>query len=490
METLKPANAPENRLSRQLLCGLALSLLTVGCVVLAINHHLTQAYLERQVQKRARSITQGLEFATEGLIEANQINLLRRVVQNYASLPTVQEIAIINPTGNILALSPHDHQQNQQEKYSSIRPELAFMIQESAINGKEINRQIILQDKKVILVTTLPFSSVLFNSTEKRGLVIVLIDLAQMRQDIQKTLLMTSTTLILGVILVLFAMSLLLQKQVLKPLAVLLKNIIEQPHSDLNMSLMPKNEIGFLGCKFQEKFKELDQINQELITAMKATESAEAKLRTSLWEKEILLKEIHHRVKNNLLVVSSILDLQLDYIEDAKLQKVLQDIQGRIYSMILIHKKLYQSTSLAQINFREYLEELTSILLYSYQADQTVDLQLDIENIDLNIETAHPCGLIINELISNSLKHAFPTGKIGKIFLSLHRCPDSKNIVLTVRDNGVGFPANFAWQETESLGLQLVQTLTKQLQGQLEVKQENGTCFQFTFSELNYQQRF
>jgi two-component sensor histidine kinase len=489
MATLKPANAPENRLSRQLLCGLALSLFTVGCVVLAINHHLTQAYLERQVQKRARSITQGLEFATEGLIEANQINLLRRVVQNYASLPTVQEIAIINPTGNILALSPYDHQDNNQTIYSRIHPELASMIQESAINGTEINRQIILHNKSV-LVTTLPFSSVLFNSTEKRGLVIVLIDLAQMRQDIQKTLLMTSTTLIFGVILVLFAMSLLLQKQVLKPLAVLLKNIIEQPHSDLNMSLMPKNEIGFLGFKFQEKFKELDQINQELITAMKATESAEAKLRTSLWEKEILLKEIHHRVKNNLLVVSSILDLQLDYIEDAKLQKVLQDIQGRIYSMTLIHKKLYQSTSLAQVNFREYLEELTSILLYSYQADQTIDLQLDIENIDLNIETAHPCGLIINELISNSLKHAFPTDKIGKIILGLHRCPNSKNIILTVRDNGVGFPANFAWQETESLGLQLVQTLTKQLQGQLEVKQENGTCFQFTFSELNYQQRF
>lgn len=490
MATLKPAeNSPENRLSRQLLIGLALSLLTVGCVVLGINHYLTQEYLQLQVQKRARSITQGVEFATEGLIEANQIHLLRRVVQNYASLPAVQEIAIINPAGRILELSPHDHEYDDNKTYISIHPELKSLIEESAIYGKEMNQQIVLHNK-IVLVATLPFSSVLFNSTEKRGLVIAVINLAQVRQDIQINLLMTTTTLIFGMILVLFAMSLLLQKQVLKPLEVLLKNIIEQPHADLNMSLMPNNEIGFLGYKFQEKFKELDQINQELITAMKATESAEAKLRTSLWEKEILLKEIHHRVKNNLLVVSSILDLQLDYIDDDKLQKVLQDIQGRIYSMTLIHKKLYQSTSLAQVNFREYLEELTNILLYSYQADHEIDLQLDIENIDLNIETAHPCGLIINELISNSLKHAFPYGKKGKIFLGLHRCQDNENIILIVRDNGVGFPANFSWQAAESLGLQLVHTLTKQLQGQLEVKQENGTYFRFTFSELNYQKRF
>jgi len=216
----------------------------------------------------------------------------------------------------------------------------------------------------------------------------------------------------------------------------------------------------------------------------------ELQLKNSLKEKEMLLKEIHHRVKNNLLVVSNLLEFQADYTEDPAIIQLLQDSQNRIYSMALIHEKLYRSTNLAKINFGEYLQDLVDNLFDSYKVwDQQIQFELDLDPIFLNIETAHPCSLVVNELLSNALKHAFPGRRSGKIWIALSE-RENQEITLTVKDNGIGFPEALDFRNTESLGMELVCTLTEQLEGTIELKREKGTCFELTFTELQYSQRF
>lgn len=216
---------------------------------------------------------------------------------------------------------------------------------------------------------------------------------------------------------------------------------------------------------------------------------AEAQLKSSLQEKDLLLKEIHHRVKNNLLVVSSILEFQADYVDDPAILRTFRESQDRIYSMALIHEKLYQSQKLDRINLADYLENLVQRLMSSYNIEgKLIQMSFDLEPITLNIETATPCGLIINELIANTFEHAFPVGEDGHIWLSC--CKDhNQTITLSIQDDGVGFPDHIDFQNTESLGLQLVCLLTKQLDGSLELERNQGTLFRLTFSELHYRKR-
>jgi len=216
---------------------------------------------------------------------------------------------------------------------------------------------------------------------------------------------------------------------------------------------------------------------------------AESKLVTSLQEKEVLLKEIHHRVKNNLLVVSNLLEFQADYVSDSSLIKVLEDSRSRIYSMALIHEKLYRSMTLDTINFGEYLEDLVHNLFESYNLENNrVTFDLNIEPVLLNIETAHPCGLIVNELLSNTLKHAFPQGRKGQVKITMYQ-QNNGQIVVEVADNGIGFPEDLDFRNVESLGMELVCTLTEQLEGEITLLRDHGTTFELRFLELKYRQR-
>jgi PAS domain S-box-containing protein len=223
---------------------------------------------------------------------------------------------------------------------------------------------------------------------------------------------------------------------------------------------------------------------------------AEQLVAASLAEKEVLLKEIHHRVKNNMHVISNLLDLQTQYIDDARTIALFTDSQNRINSMALIHAQLYQSQSLDAIRFDRYLNNLVDNLLASYSfSPLAVRAQLDLEPATVNIETAMPCGLIVNELVSNSLKYAFPSDRPGIIRLQLHIEPDSKKqlkyrqFVLTVGDNGVGICKSINWQNTNSLGLRLVRMLTRQLEGEIELDLKEGTLFRLTFTDLQYKER-
>jgi PAS domain S-box-containing protein len=208
---------------------------------------------------------------------------------------------------------------------------------------------------------------------------------------------------------------------------------------------------------------------------------ADEKIRASLREKEVLLQEIHHRVKNNLQVVSSLLSLQSRGVLDEDTRQKFKESQNRVHSMALIHEQLYQSPSLSQIDYPQYIRQLAAHLFRSYRVSSSrIELQTRIDDLQLSVDIAVPCGLIINELVSNSLKYGFPNGRGGRISIELHRRPD-RRATLTVADNGVGLPEEVGFWNTQTLGLRLVGTLVKQLDGSIQVDRSEGTSVQVTF---------
>jgi PAS domain S-box-containing protein len=206
----------------------------------------------------------------------------------------------------------------------------------------------------------------------------------------------------------------------------------------------------------------------------------EDKLRSSLEEKEVLLKEIHHRVKNNLQIVSSMLNLQIGQITDAAARDLFQESQSRVRSIALFHEKLYQSKDLARIDIAEYLKGLSTGLFATYGVDpDQVALSVRIEDIPIGVDAAISCGLIVNELLSNSLKHAFPEGRTGEIKIELHG--EGPHVTLEVADNGIGVPMNIDFQSPNTLGLRLVSILAEQVRGAIELDRREGTRFVVRF---------
>ena len=213
------------------------------------------------------------------------------------------------------------------------------------------------------------------------------------------------------------------------------------------------------------------------------SKQAEERLKASLKEKEVLLKEIHHRVKNNLQIVSSLLKLQSGYIKDKEALELFKDSYNRVHSMALIHEKLYRTADLARIDATDYIRTLLSNLFSSYGVSSiAIKLNLDIDQIFLDVDTAIPCGLIINELVSNSLKYAFPNKESGEITISF-KSIDNTHFNLNVSDNGIGISPDLDIEELESLGLQLVLNLIEQLSGIFDLDINNGTNFKIQFPQ-------
>ena len=221
-----------------------------------------------------------------------------------------------------------------------------------------------------------------------------------------------------------------------------------------------------------------------MITDITDRKQAEEQISKSLEEKEVLLQEIHHRVKNNMTVIMSLLKLQADRVKDKHYREMLGDSMGRIKTMALIHEKLYKAKDLAKVDFNDYLKDMINSMFMSYGlSSHKVALKTDVEDVAFGIDTAIPCGLIINELVSNSLKYAFPEAREGEIKVSLRR-NDKAEVELTVSDNGVGMPEDVDFRKTDSLGLNLVNTLVGQLQGKIELYREKGTEFIITFKGI------
>jgi PAS domain S-box-containing protein len=208
----------------------------------------------------------------------------------------------------------------------------------------------------------------------------------------------------------------------------------------------------------------------------------EEKITQSLKEKDILLKEVHHRVKNNMQVISSILNLQSSYVRDSYALNLLKECQNRIKSMAFIHESLYQTKNFESVNFSEYVTTLSKNLVHTYSINtKKIKLILTLDDLFLNLDSSIPCGLIINEIISNSLKYAFPDNRDGIIFVNLKV---NKNLVnIEVGDNGVGIPETVDIKNTQTLGLQLVDTLVEQLGGTLKLNRSKGTIFSIEFNK-------
>ncbi len=208
---------------------------------------------------------------------------------------------------------------------------------------------------------------------------------------------------------------------------------------------------------------------------------AEEKIKTALREKEVLLQEVHHRVKNNLQIITSLLSLEAGKQTDERTISALRDSRNRIKTMAHIHEMLYQSKDLGRIDLTRYLNDVVSSIFSSYTTDlSSVDFELEIDNVYLGIDTAIPLGLIINELVSNSIKHAFPNGRAGRVRIGFYEKENSR-FTLCVSDNGRGLPAGFDIGGTKTLGLQLVSMMVEQLNGELEIARRDGTAFSVTF---------
>lgn len=270
-----------------------------------------------------------------------------------------------------------------------------------------------------------------------------------------------------------------------------LKLVLQKIQSSLKTDALESFEYHLpdgSGLKYYEaRFKKLNDF-EVLCIVRDITENRQAqdKINKSLKEKDVLLKEIHHRVKNNLQIVSSLLSLQSRYIKEPNSVEIFKESQSRIKSMALIHEKLYQTGDFTKIDLAEYVNELVSDLFRSYSVNTyLVKYKIKSNSILLDINSAIPCGLIINELVTNSIKHAFPDSASGKISIEI-KCK-GEEFLLKVQDNGIGFPKQLNLNDANTLGLQLVTNLTNQLDGKIDLNREGGTCFIIKFKDPSCQ---
>lgn len=227
----------------------------------------------------------------------------------------------------------------------------------------------------------------------------------------------------------------------------------------------------------------LEVVNQQLKNEIGERIRIEGQIKESLIEKEVLLRELHHRVKNNLQIIRSLITLQSKHINDKKALAAFDDISKRIFSMSLVHEKMYKSNNFVDINFRDYIESMVRELFYSYEITGNVKLDLSIQDISLGLDVAIPCGLVINELVTNALKHAFSNNSNGLLRIHLQKLDDNF-MQLTVSDNGKGIAPDIDPYNPNSLGLTLVKILTQQLNGTLEIRNNKGAEFIINFKPL------
>ena len=239
------------------------------------------------------------------------------------------------------------------------------------------------------------------------------------------------------------------------------REALEQVNRDLQREIAARQRVEAALREAQEQLEQkVQERTRNLELQAARCREAEEKAETSLREKETLLSEIHHRVKNNLQIVCSLLALQCDSVQDDKILAALNDSQSRIRAMALIHEQLYRSEDLARIDFSEYIPNLTDTLLQTYlEGMSPVSVRSRVDPVLLDVGTAIPCGLIINELFTNCLKHAFPEHRPGEVSIEFYRNESDDGYVLTVADNGRGFPKDFDYRNARSLGLQLVLNL-------------------------------
>ncbi|NMB78597.1 MAG: PAS domain-containing protein, partial [Methanomicrobiales archaeon] len=255
---------------------------------------------------------------------------------------------------------------------------------------------------------------------------------------------------------------------------------------DITNRRLMESEIRSLNTVLEQRVKDrteaLSRANEALEEENAQRVTAEKKLQASVDEKSMLLKEIHHRVKNNLQIIASLLNLQSRYIKDEPTLAAIRESQNRVKAMALVHEKLYRAEDISHISLEDYIKFLGTGLFQFYDARaRGIQFRLDIHDVNVDINSAIPLGLIINELISNSLKYAFPEGRKGEIGITVKK--EGHTLTVVFQDTGIGIPAGLDWKNTPSLGLRLVNTLVDQMNGTIELDRENGTKFVMVMHE-------
>ncbi len=421
-----------------------------------------EIYKEQLIKERIEEATFIIDLSSEEIknpLYFLELNRLNDIINNIKKNPDVLSVFILDSRGRVITDgTPENRYYNQSmdDNFSkkSIRSKVVL---------SEINKDMLQVSAPIII-------------KEKIG--ILLIDFSLDELDMVLINLMNLLGMIgVVVIAVVAAVDFSITSSISKPVVELRNaaDAIAKGNFEARTQVMSEDEIGELAGSFNKMARDLQRSSDE-------NRLAEEQIKKSLKEKEVLLREIHHRVKNNMQIISSLLMLQSQYLKDKKDADIFIDSQNRIESMSLVHEKLYQTGDLARIDFKEYIEDMVSGLFQSYGVDAgNIALNINVEHILLTIDSAIPCGLIINELVTNSLKHAFPEGRDGEIKVVL-RSTDENTIELLVGDNGIGIPADIDFRKTESLGLHLVTILAEnQLNGGINLDRSNGTEFQIRF---------
>lgn len=367
-----PPQMLSKRLSQRLLVSVGLSITTVGLATLGLNYRLMQSDLETQVYNRAQSITQSLEFSTEGLLELENKSILRRVVQNFATMPGVVEIAIVDPSVIAIARSP---QNATNQPYTSIYPQLAKPIDEAATAGVEVSHNIVLNGKPAI-AQILPFRSTLFGTSQRRGVAIALIDLSQMQQAADKTFITSTLLLLVGIITILLLMGILLQQNVLQPLQDLNEAVYQSKKTGIfpMPKTIPANEIQYLATTFDEVFRQLE-VHEQLTAEIAQRKQIEATLRDS---------EARERDKSQQLelTIENLKQTQAQLIQTEKISSLGQLVAGVAHEINnpvgFIHGNL--------IHVQYYADSLLNLvdLYQKYYPNPIAEIETEAEKIDLD----------------------------------------------------------------------------------------------------------
>jgi signal transduction histidine kinase/DNA-binding NarL/FixJ family response regulator len=506
METLNSTHSLKRRsLSQQLLSSLGLSLIAVGLTTLGVNYQLTRSNLEQQVEQRASSINQGLQFATEGLLELDNTSVLQRVVQNYATLPTVREIAIVRPDGQIIA---HSSGFIQSLPYQEMHPELATLMEQTANTGIETSDRILVQGKP-ILVGLLPFSSTLFQAGGKRGLAIVMLDAQQMQQSIWQTFLTSMLTLIAGIVAILGLTAILIRQSVLKPLNRLHQAILlsQETGNFATPTSMPTNEIGFLSTTFSEIFQQnlelLEQARQQAIALSQAKDTADSANQA----KSEFLANMSHELRTPLNGI-------LGYAQILTRSKTLPEKER--HGIHIIHQcgshlltLINDILDLAKIEARKL--ELTPTPIHLSALLQSVVEICRIRAQQKGIDFIHqPDTLLpttieadekrLRQVLINLLSNAIKFTDQGSVTLSVEvlepTSPNTTRLKFQIRDTGVGIAPEHLNQlfqafeqvgetqrqtEGTGLGLAISQKIVQLMGGQIQVQSQLGIGSTFFF---------
>ncbi|WP_390883394.1 hypothetical protein [Kovacikia minuta] len=361
----------QRSLTRQLLIGLGVPLVTVGLAALGVNFRLIQSDLTYQVKTRAQSITQSLEFATEGLLEREDRSTLRRVVQNYATLPAVLEIAIVSPDGKTLA---HSSLSSADRSYELIHPELGVAMEQASLTGREVSVDLAIEGKPA-LAEILPFSSALFGTAGRRGVVVAIVDLKQIQSEAGKTFFASTLTMLAGIIIILLLAAVMIHRKVLGPVKTLNQAIFQSRNTGI-FSMpegLPDNEIRFLATTFNSVFKQLEAYNQ-LKSEIAQRKQVEADLRES---------EASERKKSQELeqTLAELRRTQTQLVQSEKMSSLGQLVAGVAHEINnpvnFIHGNIHYAD--------QYAQELLSLLeLYQFHyPNPAAEIQLRTDEIDL-----------------------------------------------------------------------------------------------------------